>query len=253
MMLRNQKTSQSILSKLLFYSIGVQFSFSYLYGGEILDGTVLPLHEVTVSSPVQKVITKIHIEEGDLVKKGDLLCELMANVEKLEKDQTKKAMEMKAFENKASANLFKENLISEDEAMEQRIELELSELRYKIATEDYNINLIRSPLDGIILSKFKDSGESVLESEDIFVVINIDKVIVELFVPSEYIFKLKKGQKLNVRFPLIEKKSFKGVIHFVAPSIDRASGLLPMKLIIDNPKHIIRAGIRAKVTMPELN
>ena len=52
-------------------------------------------------------------------------------------------------------------------------------------------------------------------------------------------------------FPVMpSKKTFQGEVYFIDPRIDATSGLLRTRILIQNPDHEIRAGMRGKVVLP---
>lgn len=218
---------------------------------EQIDGIVLPYNEVTLSSPLRKIIEKINFDEGQRVAAGDIVVELKGQVERLEVDRAAKVLEKRQFEYDASKNLFADKLISEDEALQTEIELGLARIQHSIAKETYALTLIRSPFDGIVAEKLKEPGEAVIEAEEIVRIINIEQVYLRVFSPARNIFKIKEGQRVTVDFPtLLGERTFDGEISFVSPDIDGASGMFRVRVLLDNPERLIRPGMRGRLLLP---
>ena len=61
---------------------------------------------------------------------------------------------------------------------------------------------------------------------------------------------VKVGDAINVRCPVLDAhKVWVGKVDFVDSRVDAASGLLRVKVLLDNPNGEIKAGVRAEVTL----
>lgn len=217
-------------------------------------GLVLPFKEVVVSSPVQSTIDAIACKEGDTVKRGETLAQLDNRIEKLDMLRTKAALEKRQFDFEGSKNLFADNIISEDEAMKGRIELELARLQAEQAEEINRMRTITAPINGIIVEKMREIGESVTATEPMFRLVDIDRVFIQFYLPVEDSAAIKVGKALRIKCRAADEDAmFDGRVEFVDPRVDAASGLIRVKVIVDNPKHAIKPGLRAEIFIPESN
>lgn len=218
-----------------------------------VEGVAYPFKEVVVGAPAQKVIERIAVKEGDAVREGDLLAALESAVEKLDVMRYAKILEKREFENDAAEKLAEEKFISKDEALERSLELEIARLQHEIAVKRFEILNIKSPITGIVVEQLKEAGESVTETEPMFLLVNVERVFVQFFLPPGEVFLLKEGQQLDLKFEVLPevKRAFAGVVDFISPVIDRGSRLLRVKVLVENPDGLIRAGMRAKVALPE--
>jgi membrane fusion protein, multidrug efflux system len=218
------------------------------------DGLVLPFKEVVVSSPVQSAITEIACREGDTVKAGAVLARLYGRIEELDMLRTKAALEKREFDFKGSANLYADKIISEDEALKNKIELELARLQAEQATELFLQRTITAPIDGIVVEKMREVGESVTAAQALFRLVAIDQVYVQFYLSSEQAAALKVGDQLTVRCQTgaatDAPRNYTGRIDFIDPRVDAASGLMRVKVLLPNPGHVIKPGLRADVLLP---
>ncbi|MDQ8186503.1 efflux RND transporter periplasmic adaptor subunit [Pelagicoccus sp. SDUM812002] len=214
------------------------------------DGLALPFREVTVSSPVQGQIIEQGASEGDEVKEGDLLTRLFSRVEELQMDRAKAAREKKEFEYKGTQNLFRDKLISEDEMLDRKIELDLASLEYEIAREQFELRRIKAPISGIVVERHAEVGEMVTPNESVYIVVDIEKLYIQFYAKAEDLGSLEVGAAADVVFPDLDtERSFTGKIDFVDPRVDAASGLMRVRVLIDNPDHVVKAGLRAKIAL----
>lgn len=216
------------------------------------DGLVLPFRQVTIGSPVEARVDNLLVREGDSVEEGQLLVRLYAEMEKLEAKRAEAAVEKREFEYKSSKNLFEERVISEDEALESRIELDLAKLTYEMTKEAVSLRALKSPISGVVVERIREEGEMVQQSEPVLVLVNIDQLYVQFYVDAEWMTSLSVGRPAEVRFPTLGmNEPVQGVVDFVDPRVDAASGLLRVRVLVDNSEGTIKAGVRASVKLLE--
>ncbi|QYM78932.1 efflux RND transporter periplasmic adaptor subunit [Horticoccus luteus] len=213
------------------------------------DAVILPYKEVVVSSPVQSSITAIFVKEGDVVTLGQPLAQLYNKMEELDMNRTKAALEKKEFDFKGSKNLYADKIISEDEALKNRIELELAKLQFDMASEVHHQREIVAPIAGIVVEKLREVGEAVQASQPMFRLVDISRVYVQFYVRAEDLAALKVGDEMDVRCPVVDPTgTFVGKVDFIDPRVDAASGLMRVKVILPNADGRIKAGLRAEVS-----
>lgn len=212
-------------------------------------GLVLPFKQVVVSSPVlQDIVKDIAVEEGDQVKKGDVLAHLLNDREQLEVKRCENLIKRTEFEYKGMKTLADEKLATRDAEIEKETDLEAAKLEYQIAVTALDEKTIKSPLSGIVVKRFKEPGESVDRTEKLFEIVNIDQVYIQFYLDPSLIEKLAVGDKIPVRFPASRAgaQPREAAVSFIDPGIDAASGRFRVKLLLDNPNHDIKAGMHAE-------
>lgn len=213
------------------------------------DGVLLPFRELTVSSAVQGILAEVNVREGDPVAAGILLATLIDRVESAEVDRFAKVLEQKEFAAQGTQNLFRDQVVSEGEAIEKRIERDIAKLQHQIALEELDRRKIRSPIDGIVVEKMKEAGEAVDANEPVFHLVDISRVYLQVFIESTAALKLATGHPVSVTFPEYQTQPHQGTIDFIDPRIDGASGLVRVKILIDNPDRKLIAGMRGRVNL----
>lgn len=216
------------------------------------DGLVLPFKEVVVAAPVQSTIENIAFKEGDRVKAGQTLAQLYSRIEELDMLRAKSALEKREFDFKGSKNLFADKIISEDEALKNKIELDLARLQYEQATEVFRQRTIVAPIDGLIVEKLREVGESVTATQPLFRLVDISRVYVQFYLRVEDLPRVQNGASVQVSAVLggQQKQTFTGKVDFIDPRVDAASGLLRVRVLVDNADGAIKPGLRAEVALP---
>ena len=238
-------------SSVVILSFAYLLSLSAVHSREVV-GMVLPFKEVVVSAATENTVQVMSVEIGDTVKEGDVLAQLDSRIHELQVKRYEKVLLMSNSTYQSTSQLVKDDIISREEALKAEIERDLAKNQLEVANVELSKQKVLSPLDGTVVEILKDEGETVKKAEDLFVIINIDKVFLQLFLSAGDVYSIKQGQEVDVHFPIMpSKKKFKGQVYFIDPRIDATSGLLRTRILIPNPTHEIRAGMRGLVTLPE--
>ena len=237
--------------RLSFSALLLAASATALAAAVEYPGLVLPLKEVVVSAPVQARIERLAVKEGDRVKAGDTLAQLYSRIEELDTQRTKSALEKREFDFKGSKNLSADSIISQDEALKAKIELDLARLQHEQAIEVLAQRTIKAPLDGIVVEKHQEAGETVAASQPLFRLVDISRLYVQFYVRAEDASAIQLGDIIEVRCPVADaKRVFPGKVDFLDPRVDAASGLLRVKVLLDNADAALKPGLRATVSIP---
>ncbi len=220
-----------------------------LMSAHTAEGVLLPYVEVTVSSAVQGILATVNVKEGDAVAADDLLAALIDRVEVAEVERFAKILEQRQFAAQGTQNLFRDQVVSEGEAIEKRIERDIAQLQHQIALEQLDRRKIRSPIAGLVVEKKKEAGEAVDINEPVFHIVDISRVFLQVFIDATDALKLKVGQTVPVSFPDYDMQEHPGRIDFIDPRIDGASGLVRVKILIENADRRFIAGMRGQVQL----
>lgn len=228
-------------------------AFACIARADDTQGLVMPLKQVSVSSPVlQEVIEHVLVEEGDAVKEGQVLIELRKEKEELEVKQAEQVVEQKRFTAEGAQKLYKEKIGSQEAAIQKQTELDLAKIQLKAAEVRLKEKTIRAPLNGIVVKKYKEAGEAVDRVEKLLDVVNIDQVYVQFYLDPKLMDSIKQDMQVPVRFAVIGNQDFIGKVSFIDPRIDAGSGLFRVKVLIENADHKIKAGMRGTVDFGKL-
>jgi membrane fusion protein, multidrug efflux system len=228
-------------------------AFAPVVHADELSGIVYPIKQVSVASPVlQEVVESVLVEEGDTVKEGQVLVQLRAEKESLQVEQYKKLVEQREFTAKGAEALSKEKMMSKEAVLEKQTELELAKIQLRQAEVAFKEKTVRSPIKGIVVKKYKEAGESVDRVEKLVDVVNIDQVYVQYYLEPKLLTAIKVDQVIPVHFPVIAGGKFEGKVSFVDPRIDERAVTFRVKVLINNPGHVIKAGMRGHADFDHL-
>lgn len=161
----------------------------------------------------------------------------------------------------AKANLA---LVSEgnrpDTIEAQRVEVERNKAIVDTSHTQINDTVIRSPLDGLVLTKNFEDGEYVNAGTAIATIGNMKDCWVKIYVSSTQLGQIKVGQQTDVMIDSFPDKVFRGTIKEISQNAEftprqsitqreRANLVFAVKVQIDNAEDMLKPGMPADVVI----
>ena len=109
---------------------------------------------------------------------------------------------------------------------------------------------LRAPISGYIGMRQIDVGVTVAPGVPVISVVDLDPVKVRVGVPESEVGKVGEGSLAVVSIPSLEGQQFEGRVEAIAATSDPASRTYVSKIVVSNPKHVLRAGMvsEARIT-----
>jgi len=197
------------------------------------SGTLNPVSTVKVLPQMSGKVEKIYVDYNDPVRKGDILAELNTDMLKLKREQQYAAVikaranyELQKLNYQSQQALAEKNLISEYELKStkttldnQAADLTVAEANLKsIDTEINQFAYITSPINGIVLDRRINIGDTVVDSSSnnsshIFTLAeNLREMQIEAMVGELDIASVQKGQSVRFTLESLPGRTFSGVV-----------------------------------------
>jgi HlyD family secretion protein len=193
-------------------------------------GSLNPVVDVTVGSQVSGIIDKLYVDFNSTVKSNEVIAEIdpstyQASVEQAQADlaNAKANLELQQAEARRDAELFTNKLISDsdyDTAIATRDEAAATVQIKQAALDDANASLsyckIRSPVDGIVISRDIDLGQTVASSFNtptLFQIANdMTKMQIDSAVAEADIGGVVEGQPVDFDVDAYPYRTFHGTL-----------------------------------------
>jgi HlyD family secretion protein len=225
----------------------------------IATGKLNPEEEVALKPQISGIVDEIFVDEGDVVKKGDLIASIrvVPNEQTLVQAQSRIKTSQLAFDNAKmqydrNKALFEKGVISKQDF--ENIELTFYQAKetYSQSQNDYQITKkgsisggsgantsITAQIDGTILEIPVRAGDQVIESNTfndgttIATIADMSKMIFEGKVDEAEVGKLKEGKEIKIVLGAIQDKQFPGKLTFVAPKGIEENGAVQFTIKAD--------------------
>ncbi|MDD4822313.1 MAG: efflux RND transporter periplasmic adaptor subunit [Bacteroidales bacterium] len=197
-------------------------------------------NNIAPASPVR--ISKIFVEVGDRVKKGEKLVQMDAsNLKNLELQLANQESEFNRVN-----ELFKVGGASQSELDASKMALDVKKTTYKNLLE--NTQLL-SPISGIVTARNYDDGDMYSASNPVLTIERITPVKLLVNASEAYFTQVKKGMKVSVKLDVYGDEKFDGIISLVYPTINPNTRTFPVEVKLQNSNMKVRPGMFARVTL----
>jgi len=211
-----------------------------------LDGLIEPYEVVEISSRVPGILDEVAVKRGDLVEKEQVLARLKDSLEKIAVKLARARVEFSTRRAERNEELYQAQLVSVHEKDELETEILINKLQVEEAVEILAMRTIRSPVQGLVVERSREPGESV-GAEPILTIARIDPLNVEVIVPVERFGTIAKGMRAEVRPEAPVGGMFVGEVTIVNQVIDAASGTFGVRVEVPNHDYKLPAGLKCKV------
>jgi HlyD family secretion protein len=232
-------------------------------------GSLNPVVDVTVGSQVSGIVDKLYVDFNSTVKSNEVIAEIdpstyIAAVEQAQADlaNAKANLELQEAEARRDAELFTNKLISEsdnDTQIATRDEAAATVQIKQAALDDADANLsyckIRSPVDGIVISRSIDLGQTVASSfstPTLFQIANdMTKMQIDSAVAEADIGDVEEGQSVEFDVDAYPYRTFHGAVTQVRnwPATNNNVVTYDCVIGVTNADYKLKPGMTANVSI----
>ncbi len=232
-------------------------------------GTVEPVTKVEVGTQVSGIIDKIYVDYNSVVKKGQLLAEmdkvtLQAELQSQEAQLANAKAEYDYQQKNYARNqvLYEKKLISDTEYETSVYNYEKAKSAYEKSQADIvkvrrNLGyaVITSPIDGVVISREVEEGQTVAAGFETPTLFNIAKDLTEMQVIADVdeadIGQVADGQRVTFEVDAYPNDVFEGVVTQVRLEATVESNVVTYEVVISapNPDLKLKPGLTATVTV----
>ena len=232
-------------------------------------GTIEPVTSVTVGTQVSGIVSKLYVDYNSVVKKGQIIAELdktnlisELNTAKANLSSAQSTLNYEQANYSRYKTLYDKGLVSADEYESAR--LSYDKARQQVATSRESVqkaqtNLgyatITSPIDGVVLSKSVEEGQTVAASFNTPELFTIAKDLTDMRVIADIdeadIGGVKEGQRVSFTVDAFPDDKFEGQVTQVRQQATTESNVVTYEVVISAPNYDLKLkpGLTANVTI----
>lgn len=232
-------------------------------------GTIEPVTSVTVGTQVSGIVSKLYVDYNSTVKKGQVIAELDKTnlMSELSSAKANLASQQSNLNYQKSNydrynTLYKKGLISANDFEQARLSYEQAKQQVRTASESVKkaqTNLsyatITSPIDGIVLSKSVEEGQTVAASFNTPELFTIAQDLTNMQVIADIdeadIGEVKEGQRVSFTVDAYPNDTFEGRVTQVRQEATTESNVVTYQVVISAPNADLKLkpGLTANVTI----
>lgn len=213
-------------------------------------------NHIELRSQEKGYLQKIFVDEGQMVKKGQVMFKLLPAIYEAEVGKAKAELNFTEIEYKNTKKLADDNIVSANELAMAKAKLDKAKAELQLAETHLGFTEIRAPFDGImdkfhtLLGSLVDEGDqltSLSDNSKMWVYFNVAE--------SEYLDYIQKVQSKNKQKVLLQmaNKEIFGTIGYVETieaDFNNETGNIAFRATFQNPKGILRHGETGNIMMP---
>ncbi len=212
-------------------------------------GNLAANEQVQIQSEIDGKVEEIHFEEGQTVKKDDIL--MLIDHKKLEAALAEAEANLKLARTSKQRyeKLIEQKAVSEQEYEEAIATLEAGEAARQQAHENLIDATVRAPFDGIVGARHVSVGQFITKGTMLTSVVDPDPIKAEFRIPERFIGRVQMGQEIQVRVSAWPEHQFSGSVYFISPQVDESTRTVLMKARIPNEDGRLRPGMFANLEL----
>lgn len=235
---------------------------------EVYVGTLLPIYSAELGPKRSGTLQSVEVDEGDTVKKGQVLFRLETQAIRLNIQQNAEALKSAKLRlQEAKRELDRHQKLVEKGSIasatfehtqatydEVDIAVRRAQVGLSLAKRDQIDSTVTSPVDGIVVRKLKNVGETVTMMPPTTILVIQDQSVLELRfrTPEDALRIIKSGQQMTARFPAVELERT-ATVKRIQPIIDPVTRTVEVVAFVDNQDNSLKPGMYVEVMSQKPN
>lgn len=240
------------------------------------EGIFKALIETHVIAQVYGTVVRLSVEEGSYVREGDVLVEVDGESYRIAylkaKDQVNRTLQEYSARalvdnhlagsgrlKKEIASAVDSGNVNDLDALELASENSRKEwiasstglTQARLAMAEAKLNLdntsIRAPFDAYVTAVEIGPNSTVVQGQELMLLVAVDYLTLEAKILESEIHLVRVGAAVSIKAQAFPDERFAGKIEAISPVVDAESGTCGIRIRVDNPQHLIKPGMFARV------
>src|SRR6056300_533201 len=214
------------------------------------QGTVKTMKNINVYPEMPGQLLEVLVVEGQKVEKDQVLARIDDGGLLAQLAQAKSQLLLAETVFNRQERLWSQNIGSEIQFLQAKTQFESAEKAVDALSLQAEKSVVRAPFDGTVDQIFKEPGTIVAPGmgSELFRVVNIDEVYVEVDVPETHITSISEGSKVRVNLSAIGEE-IEARIARVSKVINPSNRSFTVEIPLKNKSGFIRPNLMASVAI----
>lgn len=232
-------------------------------------GTIEPVTKVEVGTQVSGIVAKLYVDYNSVVKAGQVIAELDRTnlISELNSAKANLTSQLSNLEYQKTnynryKNLYDKGLVSADDYEKARLtylqaEQQVKQIGENVKKAETNLSYatITSPIDGIILSKEVEEGQTVAASFNTPTLFTIAQDLTQMRVIADVdeadIGEVKEGQRVTFTVDAFPRDLFEGTVTQVRQQPTTTSNVVTYQVVVNAPNEDLKLkpGLTASISI----
>lgn len=203
--------------------------------------------EADVIAKVAGEVRTILVEEGDDVKKGQILAQLDGDRLRLELSESSARLSKLKRDYERNVDLSEKGLVSAGDFEKIKFDMEALQATHNLASLELDYTQIRAPIDGVISERYIKLGNTLSINDPVFRVTGFDPLVAYLHIPEREFSNIAVGQTVAIEIDALSDAPILTTVTRVSPIVDPATGTFKITIEILDESRRIKPGMFARI------
>ncbi len=214
-----------------------------------LTGTVEAWKDVTLSAEIGGKLEAKNVDDGDIVKAGQVLFQIDTESIRAAYDQAEAQFRLASQDFERAQRLVERGVTavqSKDSAVANR---DVTEANLRSLQIQLNKSIVKAPFDATVDRTFMEKDEFTDVGKPLVRLVQLEKVKVKVGVPERDVLNFKVGDRVKVLLDSMSGKDFNGAISKMAPTADLSTHTFLTEIEVENTDGQIKPGMIARTEL----
>ena len=211
-------------------------------------GRTEAVRKVQVRSETNGTVVAVPVEEGSVVKEGDVLCELSLNARDARMAEAEAVMRQRWLEYDAAEKLAAKGHRSQTQVAAARAAYDAARANVKQMEVELANTKVRAPYNGILETRHVEIGDYMQAGSPCATVVDMNPFLVVGQVSETDVSKIEPGTVGTAK--LVSGQTVEGIIRYIGKTADEATRTFRVEMEIPNDELTLRDGVTTEMVIP---
>lgn len=208
--------------------------------------------EVMLVAESQGSIQYLKVEEGQIIKKGQVIAKVDAVSLSSQLTSANSAFSKAVKDVERYERLLEVGAVSQSALEDVRIQKENARANIAQINQQLSFTTVKSPIDGVVNKLMVEETSFVMPGNEIAEIVQVDRLKIKVNVAEDNLSKIQEGQSVGIKTDVYPLENFKGKVTNISVKAD-ASRKFQITIEVDNTEdNQLRAGLFAEVNFEAL-
>ena len=216
-------------------------------------GELESVNAAFISPETSGQITEVRVDEGQKVKKGQLLAKLNTSIIEKNISEVKTQLELAEIIYNKQKELWGKNIGSERQYLEAKNNYESLQNKLNTLWAQYNMSIIKAPISGYVEQIILKEGELASPGMQLMQIVNIDQLYVTVKLSEAYLSAVQLDDMVEIHFPSFPEMILTKPIYRISNVVNKQNRTFDVQVKIDNPDGILKPNLLASIRINDYN
>jgi RND family efflux transporter MFP subunit len=209
-----------------------------------VNGVFTPYKEINFLSENAGRVTRIFVDEGDYVTKGQVLARVDAEILNTDRETAEATLQNALKDEARYSSSFATGGVTQQQLDQAKLSVKNARLRLQASQRRVSDANIKSPINGIVNKKYIEVGAFVTaQGTQLFELVDVSRLKLKVNVNESQVANLKIGDPVQIKTTVFPNLDFSGKVSFIAAKADNSLNF-PIEIqVVNNKPNTIKAGM----------